>query len=55
MNENRFLKLQELMSSTPITFKGQHFINLLIGIGIVSLIIYITTNQSNYIFWIFSK
>ena len=46
-----FLKLQGLMSSAPITFKGQHFINLLIGIGIVSLIIYITTNQSNYIFW----
>jgi len=27
------------------------FINLLIGIGIVSLIIYLTVNQSNYIFW----
>ena len=46
-----FLKLQGLMSGTPITFKGQHFINLLIGIGIVSLIIYITINQSNHIFW----
>ena len=47
-----FLKLQGLMSGTPITFKGQHFINLLIGIGIISLIIYITINQSNHIFWI---
>jgi len=46
-----FLKLQGLMSGTPITFKGQHFINLLIGIGIVSLIFYITINQSNHIFW----
>ncbi len=46
-----FLKLQGLMSGTPITFKGQHFINLLIGIGIVSLIIYVTINQSNHIFW----
>ena len=46
-----FLKLQGLMSSTPITFKGQHFINLLIGIGILFLIIYITINQSNHIFW----
>ena len=46
-----FLKLQGLMSGAPITFKGQHFINLLIGIGIVSLIIYNTSNQSNYIFW----
>ena len=47
-----FLKLQGLMSGAPITFKGQHFINLLIGIGIISLIIYITTNQSSDIFWI---
>ena len=47
-----FLKLQGLMSGVPITFKGQHFINLLIGIGIVSLIIYITINQSSHIFWI---
>jgi len=46
-----FLKLQGLMSGVPITFKGQHFINLLIGIGIVSLIMYITINQSNHIFW----
>jgi len=47
-----FLKLQGLMSGAPITFKGQHFINLLIGIGIVSLITYITINQGNHIFWI---
>ena len=47
-----FSKLQGLMSSAAITFKGQHFINLLIGIGIVFLIIYITINQSNHIFWI---
>ena len=47
-----FLKLQGLMSGAPITFKGQHFINLLIGIGIVSLITYITINQSSHIFWI---
>ena len=46
-----FLKLQGLMSGAPITFKGQHFINLLIGIGIVSLIIYVTINQSSHIFW----
>jgi NAD(P) transhydrogenase subunit beta len=46
-----FLKLQGLMSGVPITFKGQHFINLLIGIGIVSLIIYLTINQSSQLFW----
>jgi len=47
-----FLKLQGLMSGAPINFKGQHFINLLIGIGIIFLIIYNTINQSNYIFWL---
>ena len=46
-----FLKLQGLMSGSPITFKGQHFINLLIGVGIIFLIFYLTTNQSNSIFW----
>ena len=47
-----FLKLQGLMSGSPITFKGQHFINLLIGMSIVFLIIYMTTNQNAHIFWI---
>jgi NAD(P) transhydrogenase subunit beta len=47
-----FLKLQGLMSGTPITFKGQHIINLLIVVGIVFLITYVTINQSKHIFWI---
>ena len=47
-----FLKLQGLMSGAPISFKGQHFLNLLIGIAIIALIIYLTNNQSNKIFWI---
>jgi H+-translocating NAD(P) transhydrogenase subunit beta len=46
-----FLKLQGLMSGSPITFKGQHFINLLIGITIIVLIGYLTINQSENIFW----
>ena len=47
-----FLKLQGLISGAPTIFKGQHFINLLIGIGIVSLIIYLTNEQDIDIFWL---
>ena len=46
-----FLKLQGIMSGSPIIFKGQHFINLLIGISIGFLVFYITINQNNHIFW----
>ena len=46
-----FLKLQGIMSGAPISFKGQHFLNLSIGISIIFLIFYITNNQSSYIFW----
>jgi len=47
-----FLKLQGIMSGSPITFKGQHLINLLIGITIIVLIGYLTANQSKNVFWI---
>jgi len=47
-----FLKLQGIMSGIPITFKGQHFINLITGIGIACLIYYVTIDQSNLIFWV---
>src|SRR5210317_1590137 len=47
-----FMKLQGLMSGSPITFPGQHILNALIGILIISLIIYLVTNQSSEIFWI---
>jgi NAD(P) transhydrogenase subunit beta len=47
-----FMKLQGLMSGSPITFPGQHILNALIGILIISLIIYLVSNQSSKIFWI---
>src|SRR6056300_1201499 len=47
-----FMKLQALMSGAPITFPGQHILNALIGILIISLIIYLVSNQSSQIFWI---
>jgi NAD(P) transhydrogenase subunit beta len=46
-----FLKLQGLMSGSPITFKGQHILNLLIGLSIVFLIIYLCFDQSEQLFW----
>ena len=34
-----FLKLQGLMSGSPITFRGQHLLNLLVAIAIVVLVV----------------
>ena len=47
-----FMKLQGLMSGSPITFPGQHYLNALLGILIISLIGYLIINQSTQIFWI---
>ena len=47
-----FFKLQGIMSGSPITFKGQHFINLIIGISIIVLIYFLCKTQSQNIFWI---
>ena len=47
-----FMKLQGLMSGAPITFSGQHFLNAIIGISIITLIGYLVANQSEQIFWI---
>ena len=46
-----FLKLRGIMSGAPITFKGQHLINLLLGISIIFLIYYLCIMQSSQIFW----
>ena len=46
-----FLKLRGIMSGSPITFKGQHLINLILGISIIFLIFYLCKTQSSNIFW----
>jgi len=46
-----FLKLQGIMSGSPITFKGQHLINLLLGLSIIVLIFYLCKTQSDSLFW----
>ena len=40
-----------LMSGSPITFLGQHFINLALGLIIIGLVIYLCRTQNEYLFW----
>ena len=47
-----FLKLQGIMSGSPITFKGQHLLNALLLILIIILTIYLCSTQSANLFWI---
>ena len=46
-----FLKLRGIMSGSPITFFGQHYINLSLGIILVSLIFYLCKTQVDTWFW----
>ena len=47
-----FLKLQGIMSGSPIVFKGQHILNGLIGILIAASIVYLGMSQIPQLFWI---
>ncbi|MDA9623969.1 NAD(P)(+) transhydrogenase (Re/Si-specific) subunit beta [Pelagibacteraceae bacterium] len=46
-----FLKLRGIMSGSPITFAGQHYLNLILGIVIFILIFYLCKLQTNSLFW----
>jgi len=46
-----FLKLQGLMSGSPIVFPKQHLLNLLIAITILSLLAVFTITESHTIYW----
>ena len=46
-----FLKLRGIMSGSPIIFSGHHILNLIPGIAIFALIIYLCKTQSDNIFW----
>ena len=46
-----FLKLRGLMSGSPITFFGQHLINLALGITIIGLVTYLCITQNEFLFW----
>jgi len=47
-----FLKLQGIMSGSPITFRGQHFLNALLLISIIVLSYLLCSSQSSNFFWI---
>ena len=46
-----FLKLRGIMSGSPITFSGQHLLNLILGVAIFVLTFYLCKTQSDNIFW----
>jgi len=46
-----FLKLQGIMSGSPIVFKGQHILNGLIVISIAASIAYLSMSQISLLFW----
>ena len=47
-----FLKLRGIMSGSPITFFGQHYLNLILGISLIGLIFYLCKTQVDTWFWI---
>ena len=46
-----FLKLRGIMSGSPIVFKGQHFLNLFLGLSIIVLIYFLCQTQLPTLFW----
>ena len=46
-----FLKLQGLVSGKPLVFKGQHFLNAILGLCLIGLIILFFKTESSSIFW----
>ena len=47
-----FLKLRGIMSGNPITFIGQHYLNLLLGLSVLVLIFYLCKIQLANLFWL---
>ena len=46
-----FLKLRGIMSGSPITFIGQHYLNLALGLILIGLIFYLCQTQIDSLFW----
>jgi len=46
-----FLKLRGIMSGSPITFIGQHYLNLALSLILIGLIFYLCKMQIDNLFW----
>ncbi|HIN75575.1 MAG TPA: NAD synthetase, partial [Rhodospirillales bacterium] len=46
-----FAKLQELVKGAPITFKGQHSINGVLGVLLLVLVFWLVISNNEQIFW----
>jgi NAD(P) transhydrogenase subunit beta len=46
-----FAKLQELVKGAPITFKGQHSINAVLGLLLLALVFWLVISNNEQIFW----
>lgn len=46
-----FGKLQGIITGKPVVFKGQHFLNALLGTGLVVLVVLLCLTQSTMMFW----
>ena len=46
-----FAKLQELVKGAPITFKGQHSINALLGLLLLVLVFWLVISNNEQMFW----
>ncbi len=46
-----FGKLQGLISGKPLVFRGQHFVNLALGILLVLMVVWLTVSESPTAFW----
>ena len=47
-----YLKLQELMTTRPVTYPGQQILNGIFGLGAVALIVLLLVNGSTMLLWI---
>ncbi|MFO1090380.1 MAG: NAD(P)(+) transhydrogenase (Re/Si-specific) subunit beta [Hyphomicrobiales bacterium] len=47
-----FAKLDGRMSGAPITFTGQHYLNLALGIALLALIVLFVQTESHVLFWL---